>query len=307
VDYIRYGLTENPYEAGVLAIEEMDRFETIYPFDDTQLEGKLSTAIAKGKLADYVVTGTSGSGRTTVARHIMAAYGELWSKNGKVAYYERPHDGNVDARQVAKDVLKGLSDEVRRLGAEFKDGPCKELRDEMKELAPDYSIQDLQSLARDFTESVNKRNGAVACSVENVPNAAVFAGMRGMFEKSQGLLVCTVLAEQREAVLGALKAHEIGEEITLDKLADDRACYLATKRWERWKATPPLPFNLTGLRNVFHDKPRTVGKSLKTLAHMIDSKLINYPGNTLHPADRGLSFNEKQIRENFEQFDKGHR
>lgn len=65
-----------------------------------------------------------------------------------------------------------------------------------------------------------------------------------------------------------------------------------------------MPFDADGLRKTFHDKPRNVGKSLGTLAHMIDEKLSNYPGNTFHPNDGGLFFDEPQIRDNFASFDK---
>ncbi len=234
MNYHRYGLSENPYEAEVLGIGDTAHFEKIHPLlDEAELTKDLSAAIGKGKLAFLVVTGSSGSGRTAVARHAMTLYGELCAKppgaaEKGVAYYERFHDGNLDARQVSKEVLKGLAEEVKRLGALFKDEPCKELRDGLKDLGPDYSIQDLQSLARDFTEAVYDRKGATACSIENIPNASVFSGLRTMFEKSQGLVISTVLAEQREAVLGALKPHEIGAEIPLGDLPDDCACLLAS-------------------------------------------------------------------------------
>ena len=308
MDYNRYGLEDNPYEGEVLGVEDTDRFAPIHPIDEADLAKRLKTAIQKRRLAVFVVTGTSGSGRTATAHHIMGLHKTLHAGQdpaSSIAFYERLHDGNVDPRQVAREVLGGLGDEVKRLGAYFKDTPAAELRAGLAGLGANYTTGDLQSLARDFSDAVHNRHATYACSVENVPSVEVFTGIRAMFEKSQGLLVFTVIGEQRKAVLGSLQAEQIGHEYLLDNLTDDGACELARQRWQKANARPPLPFEMTGLRKAFHDKPRTVGKSLKTLSYMIDSKLANYPGATFHPDDPGLGFDEQQIRWNFERFDKG--
>jgi hypothetical protein len=307
MDYIRYGVKENPYNFGALEIGEMSSFEPVHSIEDEALETSLSAAIAKGTLAPYVVTGTSGSGRTVVSRFMMYLFGKLFAKGSprlrRVAHFERPHDGNVNGRQVARDVLNGLADEVKSLGAGFKDGPVKYLRGEMRELPSDYSVQDLQSIARDFSAQVHAMNASFTCSVENVPNVDVFRAVRNTFAKSAGLLVCTIVAEQRDAVLGTLKSEEIGEEIVLNNLVGDRTWMLAAGRWEKLHATPPLPFDAQGLKNAFHDHARTVGKSLQTLSFMINSKLATYPGKGCHPGDEGLKFDEKQIRDLIKLFD----
>lgn len=308
MEYHRYGLKENPFEGDVISIGNKDQFESVHLIDEDSLKIHLAVAIEKKRLASFVVTGTSGSGRTAFARHIMTLYMELRAAlNFNVAHYERPHDGNVDSRQVSRDILKGLSDKVKRLGANLRDGPVEELREEIRKLKIDYTIQDLQSLATDFAIGVHDLHSTFALSVEDIPNAEVFKGIRLTLDEAEGLLIRTINHEQREAVLGGLKPQEVGYEIRLDNLADDRACELARQRWTKWNAKPPVPFDMDGLKKTFHDKPRTVGKSLKTLAFLIDSKLANHNGNTLHPQDPGLSFDEKQIRLNFERFDKGTR
>jgi hypothetical protein len=309
VDYDRYGLSLNPYEYMEFEIAEIDKFEEIHPALDTlRLDDFLRAAIKKRVLARVVITGTSGSGRTVLARYIMARYNLLFIQvEGPIgiAYHERKHDGNVDRRQVGREVLSGLADEVRELNASFRDGPVKDLRDQLKALSGDYSIQNLRSLARDFTAGIHDLHGSFASLIENIPNAEIFSGLYSIFEKSQGLLIGTVVSEKREEILGGMKREEIGLEIALDSLHEERACLLAHQRWNKCKATPPLPFDSEGLQRVFHERPRTVGKSLKTLAFMLDAKLANYGGEGRHPEDKTLRFDEKQIRSNFLQFDKG--
>jgi hypothetical protein len=307
MEYNRYGVNENPYQLGVLPIGDTSCFEPVHSIEKKALESALSSAVTKRTLASYVITGTSGSGRTAVAHYIMSLYAELLASDPqhprRIAHYERKHDGNVNGRQVARDILKGLADEVKSLGADLKDGPVKSFRDEMKDLGADYSVQDLQSIANDFSADVHSLDASFTCSVENVPNLEVFRAIRHTFAKSKGLLLCTIVAEQREAILGTLKAEEIGEEIVLGNLADDRTCVLANNRWEKSQANRPIPFESDGLKNAFHDYPRTVGRSLQTLAFMINSKLASYPGASVHPGDVGLRFDEKQIRHLIKLFD----
>jgi len=307
MDYYRYGVNENPYQPKAIGIGDTSRFDPVHPMDGSTLESSLSSAIAEGGGARYVITGTSGSGRTAVASYIVSLYDSLWSRtsqrSGRVAHYARQHDGNVNGRQVARDVLKGLAGEVKRLDANLLEGPFKRLRDEVRELPADYSVQDLQSIAQDFSIEVHSLSASFTCVVENVPNLEVFRAVQDLLTKSKGLLVCTLVAEQREAILGMLKNQDIGEEIMLANLADDGTWLLTKGRWNRSSAAPPIPFDPDGLKNAFHDNPRTVGKLLETLAFMINSKLANYSGQGIHPTDAALRFDERQIRELIKLYD----
>jgi hypothetical protein len=321
MDYTRYGIADNPYKSSLVPVGDIASFEPIHPIDSMALERSLSSAVSNGNLASYAITGTSGSGRTAVARYIMSVYGRTFEQqlpqlraqglvNGParkryVANYEHPDDGNVAGRQVARNVLKGLLGEVRALGGDLKDGAVRAARDEINALKEDsYSIEDLQPIATDFADEVFSAGAIFTCSVENVPNVDVFRSVRRMFAKSKGLLTCTIVAEKCEAILGTLKPDEIGDQIILGNLGEANICRLAQGRWEKSQATPPLPFKPPGLENAFRDNQRTVGKTLETLAYMISAKLTAYRGPGLHPVDEGLSFEEDEIRDHIKLFDR---
>ena len=307
MNYKRYGLNGNPYHLGEFQIGYVNCFEQVHPIDEKALEASISEAMAKGIPLSYVITGISGSGRTALARYLVSVYDKLMARDvlptNRIAHYQRDHDGNGSGRQVAREVLKGLAGKVKLLGADLKDGPVKDILEGMKGLSADYSAQDLQDMAGDFSAHVHGLGASFTCLVEDVPNVEVFRTVRSMLANSKGLLVCTLVTEQRQAVLATLKSEQIGQEIVLANLRDYRTCVLAEGRWEKCSATPPLPFDVDGLKNAFHDNARTVGRSLETLAFMIDSKLATYPGASLHPDDTGLLFDEQQIRNLIKLFD----
>ena len=320
MNYGRYGLGENPYCAKVLECHknpaDSRRFLPIHPsVDERRLVDSMRDAIQNHTPVFYVVVGTSGSGRTAVAGRILRLYQGLREARArrekqqppKTAAFERENDGNIDARQVGRGILRRLGDRVADLGTDFEDNPVAALHEGLAKLQPDYSIDDLASLAMKFSRRVYKLDGCLACLIENVPNAEVLRALRRIFKETEAVVVCTVKSEQTKEVLDPLGKDELADrlKIELDKLTPEKAFALASFRWKAWKGRGAMPFHSAGLLNAFSKPLRTVGKSLGTLRYMIDTKLINYPGNSVWPEDTGLGFEPDQIEDNFKLFDEG--
>jgi hypothetical protein len=297
---------------------DSQRFLSLHPaFDEKKVVAHIREAVSARKPVFYVVVGTSGSGRTVTSGRILQLYYGLREQQAKrdgnaapkVTAYERKNDGNLDARQVARGILKELADEVAELGTDFEDTPVAALKDGIAKLRADFTIDDLASVARGFSRGVFKLNGSMTCVIENVPTTEIFRAVRKTFERTDAAVVCTIKAEQSGSVLGALDPGELSADlrVELDKLTPQKSFELARLRWRIWKGSGNLPFDSSGLLAAFIKRQRTVGKSLGSLGFMLDSKLSNYGGTGCWPSDSGLGFDQGQIEDNFENFDRGQR
>jgi hypothetical protein len=305
----RYGLKENPYSAGPLrCVENPDdcaRFENIHPLKEKDIADHIAKAGA-AKAAFFLVTGPSGSGKTVLARNLVATY--RTSRNvlpPNFAYAEHAPGGNESSQSVLTNLITELGLKTEDLGVNFK--PPAEIID--KGLAvqshAEYRIP-FRSFVTRYSSAMSKLDGSFGSILEEPATFEILQSAVQVFESSRGILVFTLADYMPEEgiVLFLKKAAGQVLRVRLQPLSHDRVYHLTQRRWEQWKAAPPLPFDKAGLDSYFQRSPRTVGRALELLKQSIEQKLVWSGDGPAWPTDQALSFPAEQIESVFDYLDR---
>jgi hypothetical protein len=303
-----YGIEENPFEAPdalhcLRRPEDWERFSRFLSLaEDAQIDAELKAAIKIGGLASFVVTGRSGSGRTAFARHLVARYATFKkTAPDRFAFAEYDPEDNVSVPQVLHALVTALADEAKDLSGALEKDPSEDLH---RALAADppasFSPDSMQSKIRSFSKTMGLARAAFGCLLDNATSAAMLIGARKVFEKADGILVCTVNEAVSKEVLRPLSGpgKPRFREISLPHLTPRQTWQVLELRWEKWKAPSPIPMTQKPVEDYVAVPPPTIGWLLTQLSMMFQFKLRSYQGEKVWPHDpAGLGFTEQEVRD----------
>jgi hypothetical protein len=305
----RYGLQENPFDAPPLRCvdnaQDCGRFESIHEIDEPEIKKHMAKAGAAGP-AFFLVTGPSGSGRTVVARHLIATYRDLRRvPAANFAYAEHDPGGNESPNQVLTDLLAELASQTEALNLAFKP-PADIIYEGLKPTATsaDFKIQ-YRGVVTRYSNAMTVLGGSFGCILERPARLDILQAAVKVFEQGKGILVFTLTDYHPEEVIAPFlkSAGTSVARVRLQPLSSDRVYQLTNERWAKWKATNPLPYDKVGLNGYFQRMPRTVGRALELLKKSIEIKLLVYGEGPAWPGDPNLAFPPEQIENIFKYLD----
>jgi hypothetical protein len=242
-----------------------------------------------------MITGKSGTGRSSLANYVLTQYCLL----SKIPFdnlivpkreYEG-HDKGYTLRQWFNYLRTEINKRKIGLGQETKDDLTRYLanKDEFS-LEPNF-----QDIANRISEEIltETRPHKFACCIEDVEDFSIVDAALSIFAGVPTLCIFTVkdYPDQQEIIapfrekckkltgsalleLSPLSGHEVS------KLVEDI-----------WTKSSELknPFDLACIEKVFK-KPRSIGLALTIMANLIDDKLANHPEGAAWPHAPELAF-----------------
>lgn len=314
----RYGLTETPYGE----VRPLDPIEhpsdrdllvkaVIDTFSET-IEGPLQRAHAEGEPVFFLVAGRSRSGRSTMANFILDLHRELRGINR--------------AQFVVPQLSGGRDSSGHDPYALFKDWIRKWLFYELKkknliplafharvtEIMREATDEDYERHFLEFVDFTHQRlrdgdpSAGFGVCIENVRTIAHVDAALEIFQFTPVAVVFTVVlpphAEaSKDAAVDVMATltdsqHDYRSKIQLvdlQPLPDDVVAEVASVRWN---GPDPAPFELGVFDGAFGKEAPTFGRTLSTLARLLQTRAAQAPPGIAWPHD-SLKYTGNQVRE----------
>jgi hypothetical protein len=301
----RYGLSVNPY--ALRPLDELSR-----PSDGEQLtevaaladvRAYIDRAVELREPAIVLITGGKGTGRTTVANHLLAYY--------------RSRRAVAPGRFVVPDVKLTTRDDYGifrnwvaslALNLEMEGVPLPGVYARLHdgaELDPVTYQTTLALLMSGLPEILSGHEVAFGVRLENVETYAVVEAALSVFGASETIVVLTMLdySETRESVLTPFRQHQpTGSAadglhypvLSLTAMDGEAASTLIERRWRSASALEP-PFERPTLVSAFSDRRRAAGKILRFTYRALNHKLAQEGTGGLWPEATELAFGDAEL------------
>jgi hypothetical protein len=311
-----YGLTANPFALDTLNPLISLADEDCVSFVDgwrklRDAEDLIRQRVAADKAVFFVVTGTSSTGRTSVAYYLV----HLWAKERKIqgnqVVAERndpgPDGGSFSPEgqllEWAQNLL--LREDAGTLGIT---PPTKnrlaELTESDKIVKFGLAMQDVDLDLRTPAPGGMVRH--LAAILERGKGDDLVRKVRDCFKATKAIVIITVdeSAATANLLVNAHKALPASEGLCI-RLGPIMGADVATVVQDRWDAVRKgvnNPFNLAEIVQVF-DSPRTIARTVRLLERMLDMRQRFYDGKVPWPDSPGLALTGDVMRELLEDFE----
>jgi len=306
--YELYGLSAgNPYASATLDPFTIEAHRGLL----LELEGfiRLATieaAVEKAAGADepafFLITGTGNSGRSSLANHIMYRY-----QCARAAHLPcfRLVTHCAERGEMTHDAYRTLRSTLLSLRAKMRAGqidvppPLAEMFAELSrrpraEALDDYELQEIATYAASIFTA---RDVGFGIRYEGVATKELITRAARVFENASTVVVFTVDNYRHATAVQLTQADRQdfarrGHITDLTPLTSDQVAALAR---HRWTGHPPVPFEARGVREVFHERPLTIGQALRRLHMLLEARLREYDGDEPWPTE-GLSMDGSWLR-----------
>ncbi len=298
----RYGAAKDIFSIDPIlhCVQDPADAQKFFPFHLTEKkEEEIEKDLRTGRLACFIVSGPNGSGRTAMARRLVASYRDI-HKPEAFAYAEYEPRDSAHVPAILKDLLTRLATKTAQvLGIPKTQGPPKALLDAVAPLLSasvgtfEVSLQGDLEL---YSESMQLAKKGFGCVLENVGDRDLLDSAYTVFETAQCILVCTVTEAERDRVAPSfLRTHASVNEVRLQPISPHSVYELVERRWKSGNAYPPLPFDKEALQRSFERRVHPIGRTLGILSGMFQMKLANCQEGEVWPQDDSLKFTSQQI------------
>lgn len=307
VGLARYGVQVNPFRTDELnpllhgsvpdLLARVDGFRMV-----DVIGARVRTTAERRRPVFLMVAGGSGSGRTSVANHVLACYahhrglcpGRLIVPSTRIPY-QKPEP-------VFKKWVGFLRNQVRSLRVDIPDDLARDIAS-LSQRSPD--TPDFQDVVRRMSDLLHNNQAAFAMVLEDVESYEVVAAALEIFDAVPTICIFTALNYQtgRARVIRPFDVASRNSDnqwlIELSKLGGAEARQLVAHRWESVsQATAPL--DLQGVQEVFSDKARATVKVLSFVGVVLEQKLADKGEGDEWPAAQDLFISADELRQRME-------
>lgn len=307
----RYGFTENPYLRGELNPlssatdgELLVRVDGFSKLDELDLA--LKNAVDQRHPLFFLVSGKSGSGRSSAANYIMARYCYHRGIDRSRFIIPNRQAAGYDKLAIFKKWFTFLRTAINvkriTLPQDLKD----DFDSYMKNADPDTMEGSFQDLALRISAELGDLPtppgpAGFGCCLEDVKTYDIINSALQIFDTVNTICVFTVgdYEEGKTEVIGPFlqKAKSFsGKAIELSLIQGADVLTVVEERWKKVCAHPS-PFDAQGIEQAFSDKPRPVAQVLSLMGKAIDMKLVQFPNGPPYPEAEELRFSAIQIAE----------
>lgn len=282
--------------ARVSSFEQLDR-----------IDARLHRAIDEERPAYLLVTGRSGSGRSSMANCIMARY--CHHRNLPLDHFILPNRNaasNCAKLSAFKAWFTALRNDIFRRKLSLSKNLTERIPEYLKESDDDTMEANFQYLALEIAEELRAIGAEgrapylFGCCLEDVKSYAIIKAALDIFREVQTVCIFTVgdYDNERMEIIDLFRTKHVGERfVQLHPLLGHDASRLLQRRWELLLGSDcPFPFDADELATALGDKPRTVGKILTLMNIMLQMKLNSTPPGEPWPHDPALRFTAAELR-----------
>jgi hypothetical protein len=283
----RYGLQSNPYTPR--ALDPLTREEQLHKViwgvhALAEAENYVERAVELEEAAFVLVSGRSGTGRTSVANHLLRHYRDKREIADTTRFivprsrYSGQDPFDIFKKWVTSLYAKLTAGGLTPLGAEGFDLD--------QELATRQNLQEdtyathLSVLLSQLAAVLQVKEAAFGVCFENVKDYRLVDASFEAFGETQTLVVLTVLDYPRtdDSIRVLFERHvpETGlgsrgyPVVELEPIRGRSAKELVQHRWSCAQPDVESPFDGTGLEQAFDDRLRTAGRVLQLTEHVLN-------------------------------------
>ena len=313
----RYGLTANPYRRGPLdAAGGRDAEHSLCPVDGfrqvARLDLQIAAAVADRRPCFFLVQGRSGSGRTSVANHLLARY--RWLRDLQpdrlafIAEDRLDHHTVALLRKMVLDVYNAIDDRRWSL-----DGPLEQRLLDWAQATLDELVRPhFRILMRQVTRALAVLEPAAGFGIliEDVPAFEVIDAVLEVFADAETMVVFTVEDYSRAQVevvrpyvdrerVGLQRARETVVE--LDSIYGSEVRDLVLHWWRMACRAAGHPFADSAIEEALGERPRTVGKVMSLMAAVLERRVLAIGAGPPWPDDRSLELTSRVLMQEIAQ------
>lgn len=312
-DFNRYGLPANPYRKEPLdsLADPVNAERLLIEVDGcsnlkNRVDSHLQTRIQNSKPAFFLVAGTNGTGRTSVANYILARYCHLTNVKPDQFIVPKREVKNCDEFDTFRNWFAFLRGGIRgKQGKSLSHGLDKFLeklptdadRGTMVPLFADLAREVSEALAKQEFPLGQKAPAAFGLCLEDVPKYDIVRAALDIFEEVPTIGIFTTLdyenAGKDVADLFRQKAGAAHQVVELSLLSPDDIDVVVNSRWKACTQVPP-PFDSGEVGQALGQKPRSLAKVCVLMTALLELKLNEYPDGCW-PHNANLRITAKQI------------
>lgn len=305
--FARYGLasTQRPFKP---AIDPLSREKTASLFAKSlgsalseRVDACIDSALNESKPALFLVTGASGTGRTSVTNFILSRYSSKIGVDAKNLIIPNGGTVNHDILFVYRNWLKALEDGIAEKFIPLNDRLAAKLDSEILRNDAGTMAPGFRGILRQLAQVLksHQQPHAYACRLDNVPTIDFFTAAHEIFAGIPTLCVFTAVdnASHQVAVIQPFRQHFAEEQCCLIELERFKGASVASVVAARWEveSTAPIPFGTNGLTNGFDDIERPIGRILRLVEQMLLFKTTRYGEGPIFPASPELAFGDDEV------------
>jgi len=312
----RYGLEKNPYTPAPLdPLRREDRLHKHLRGVGalSEVETYIERAVGAGEPAFVLVSGRSGTGRTSVANHLLRHYWDKCLVADKKRFivptisYSGENPFEILTSWITNLYVKLKRAKLTPLGSEGFDFDDELTR--VEELPPNTYTAYLVELLPDLADVLESKGAAFGVCFENLQDNGLAKAAFATFAHTRTLVVLTALDYAR----GESSIHELFQRrdpttsssvngrypvLELDPIRGQDAKELVQYHWARAKPQVESPFDPIGLEKAFDDRVRTAGRVLQMTGHMLASHAASVGVGPMWPdARKELEFRGDRLED----------
>lgn len=305
----RYGLNRNPYFNNSALdpllspddremLVEVDGFERI-----TNVNEHIKNAIKNKKTPFFMITGKSGTGRSSLSNYILRQYCEavrIHPENLIIPHREyRGYDKIYTIKKWFGYLRAALNDKKIPLNKEIKEDFQTYLADTVEATLEPNFLDIANRISAEL--AIAPHNRGFACCLEDVEDFTIIDAALNIFSGVPTICVFTVqdYSDQQRGIIAPFreKCKKLtGSDILeLTQLSSSEARELVASVWTKCSELEN-PFDLDCIEKVFRGKHRSIGLTLTVMAKLIDHKLAHHPDGNAWPDATELAFTCDQLR-----------
>ena len=316
-DYSRYGLKDNPYRTGELdplgnpldekRLAEVDGFVA----HKQRVDGVLQTAVANRKPAFFLVAGSSGTGRSTVANWILSRYANhLGLPRERLLVPKRKVDSRDDF-DVLRNWFAFLDNRIddeddidlgKKVDETLAVLPGAVQRETMVPAFARVARRVAIALQTQKDPTGNACPAAYAVCLEKVEEYRIIRAALDVFEEvpTVGVFTTFGLEHVGEEMLALfrLPSSTSRHVIQLGLLSAAEVGLVLDRRWREASLNPnDPPFDPATLEQTLGTPPRSLGRVLRLMSRLIDVKLAEPSSPLAWPNNPDLRLTVAQIQQ----------
>lgn len=306
-DLARYGLQENPYITDRALdprlfhddkLIEVDGFSNI-----PQIDQHIREAIDNGQPPVFMITGKSGTGRSSLLNYVLLQYCTLSETDPqKLIVPKREYKGH-DKVYTMKQWFGFLRSEINKKKIGISDETKADLQTYLLDPLEATLEPNFQDISNRISEeiAIAPYESKFACCIEDVEDFTIVDAALSIFAGVGTVCVFTVkdYNEQQDQIISPFREkckRLTGSAILeLNPLSGHEVSQLVDVVWSR-ASQLDNPFDLGCVAKVFGNRPRSIGMALTIMADLITEKLVHHPVGAPWPEAQELAFSCDQLK-----------
>ena len=251
----------------------------------------------------FLVSGASGSGRSSVAKYILSHYRKYHKIDSTRFFVPDEIDINNDDLYVIRNWILYLYTDLEDKGIELSKDIVEELRGGLGNVARETFRPVLKRIMRRISKILSSQNppSSYGICIEDVKNYQTIDAFIDITKSTNTIAIFTV-HENEYDIINSINNNV---KIELSHLDGQEAREVIDVLWKQTNLHKK-PFDGAQVENAFGTKNRSIGNIITRFKQLLEIKL-NIKKDSVWPENNNLSFTPHELKEYLRLLDRGER